>query len=165
MSLHIRRATINDADAISALVHSVAHYFTIHADGQGAEEFFKSITTEAIRDNLESDQYVYWVGSCEQESEQAQGENRIIAAIALRDNSHLYHLFVASEQQSRGYARQLWQHLQTHAAQNGNPGNFTVNASLYAEKMYEKFGFTPTAEVQEMHGLRFIPMHKRIDAN
>jgi GNAT superfamily N-acetyltransferase len=165
MTLHIRRATIVDADAISALVHSVAHYFTIHADGQGAEEFFKSITTDAIRGYLKSEQYVYWVAYREQGQEQKQGQDHIIAAIALRDNSHLYHLFVASEQQSQGYARQLWQQLQLHAAQRGNPGNFTVNASLYAEKMYAKFGFTPTAEVQEMHGLRFIPMHKRIDAD
>jgi len=129
MTLLIRRATIDDADTISALVHSVAHYFTIHADGRGAEEFFKSITSTAIRGYLTSDQYVYWLGCDEQ--------NHVIAAIALRDNSHLYHLFVASEQQSQGYARQLWQHLQTHAAQNGNPGNFTVNASLFAEKCTE----------------------------
>jgi predicted GNAT family N-acyltransferase len=156
MSLHIRRATAEDADAISALVHSVVHYFTIHADGRGAEEFFKSITSTAIRGYLTSDQYVYWLGCDEQ--------NQVIAAIALRDNSHLYHLFVAIEQQSQGYARQLWQHLQTHAAQNGNPGNFTVNSSLFAEKMYAKFGFTATAEKQEMHGLQFIPMQKRADA-
>lgn len=174
MTLHIRRATIDDAEAISTLVHSVAHYFTVYADGRGAEEFFKSITPDAIRSYLASDQYVYWVGCLEQQQEQmpaqvlapapalAPAPEHIIAAIALRDNSHLYHLFVASEQQSKGYAKQLWQQLQLHAAQRGNPGNFTVNASLFAEKMYEKLGFTPTAEVQEMHGLRFIPMQKRV---
>ena len=161
MTLHLRRATIADADAISHLVHSVAHYFTLHADGRGAEEFFKSISSEAISSYLASERYVYWVGCHSQEA----SADHIIAAIALRDNSHLYHLFVASEQQFQGYARQLWQQLQTHAAQLGNPGNFTVNASLFAEKMYEKFGFSATDEVQEMHGLRYIPMQKRVDAD
>ena len=167
MTLHIRRATIDDAEAISTLVHSVAHYFTVHADGRGAEEFFKSITPDAIHSYLASDQYVYWVGYLEQQQGQmpATTPDHIIAAIALRDNSHLYHLFVTSDQQSKGYAKQLWQELQLHATQRGNPGNFTVNASLFAEKMYRKWGFTPTAEVQEMHGLRFIPMQKNIASN
>ncbi|MFC0350385.1 GNAT family N-acetyltransferase [Undibacterium danionis] len=173
MTLHIRRATIDDAEAISTLVHSVAHYFTVHADGRGAEEFFKSITPDAVRSYLASDQYVYWVGCLEQQQGQmpalaptlATAPDHIIAAIALRDNSHLYHLFVTSDQQSKGYAKQLWEELQLHATQRGNPGNFTVNASLFAEKMYRKWGFTPTTEVQEMHGLRFIPMQKNITSN
>jgi hypothetical protein len=47
--MEIRRATPEDAEAISALIKSVAHYFTLHPQGLGAEAFLQSIEPEAIR--------------------------------------------------------------------------------------------------------------------
>jgi hypothetical protein len=40
----------------------------------------------------------------------------------------------------------------------GNPGQFTVNASLNAVPVYEKFGFVQQGEAQRMHGICFQPM-------
>ena len=46
--MQIRPATLNDADAISALIKSVAHYFTLQPQGQGAEGFLQGIEPAAI---------------------------------------------------------------------------------------------------------------------
>ncbi|MBC3875861.1 GNAT family N-acetyltransferase [Undibacterium sp. LX15W] len=148
--MQIRPAHIDDADIISHLVHSVVSYFTIHPDGRGAEQFFDTITPLAMAQRLQSTQFQYWVA--------LNTEQQIIGAIGIRDNTHLYHLFIAPEQHRKGYAKQLWLHAKQAALARGNPGEFTVNSSLYAEKMYRGFGFVPTAEKQEMHGLAFIPM-------
>ena len=46
--MHIHTATSHDAESISALIRSVAHYFTLHPQGLGAEEILKTLTGEAI---------------------------------------------------------------------------------------------------------------------
>ena len=146
----LRPAHTADADAISALIHSVSHYFTLREDGIGAEPFFASITPESILGNLQSTQFKYWV-VCDE-------HNKIIGTIALRDNTHLYHFFVQSEAHGQGHGKRLWQHARSHALANGNTGRFTVNASLFARDLYARFGFVACDEVQETHGLRFLPM-------
>lgn len=148
--MQIRPATIDDATALSQLLHSVTSYFTIHPDGKGAEQFFETITPTAMAQRLQSAQFKYWAGF--------DSNGRLIGVVGIRDNSHLYHLYVAPDQHRKGYASQLWAHAKQAAIAAGNPGEFTLNSSLYAENMYRGFGFVPTAEKQEMHGLAFIPM-------
>jgi len=146
----IRPASLEDAEVLSHLVHRVVSYFTIHQDGRGAEPFFSSITSTAMAERLQSPQFRYWIA--------VDIQQEIIGAVGIRDNSHLYHLFVDPQHHQRGYGTQLWMHVKAYALANGNPGVFTVNSSLFAEKMYRQFGFVATAEKQEMHGLAFIPM-------
>lgn len=152
---NLRPAHTDDAAAISALIHSVSHYFTLREDGLGAEPFFASITPDAILGNLQSTQFNYWV-ICDNNA-------KIIGTIALRDNTHLYHFFVLSEAHGQGHGKRLWQHARDHALAHGNSGAFTVNASLFARDLYTRFGFAACDEIQETHGLRFLPM--RLDLN
>ncbi|MBC3882876.1 GNAT family N-acetyltransferase [Undibacterium sp. LX40W] len=147
--IKIRLATPEDANTISALVRSLSPYFTVEPDGKGAEHFFESISSEAIEGYIHSPNFAYFIAS---------DEARLVGVAALRDTSHIYHLFVASEFHGKGYGRVLWQHLCQHAKQLGSVTRLTVNSSTYAEKMYRHFGFEPTAEKQVMHGLAFIPM-------
>lgn len=148
--MHIRPATIDDADAFSQLLHSVTSYFTIHPNGEGAELFFETITPAAMAQRLQSTQFTYWAG--------VDHLGHLIGVVGIRDNAHLYHLYVAPDQHRKGYASQLWAHAKQAALAAGNPGDFTVNSSLYAEKLYLGLGFVPTSEKQEMHGLAYIPM-------
>lgn len=46
-----------------------------------------------------------------------------------------------------------------------NVENITVNSSIYAQPIYEKFGFNAVSKMVEEHGLRFIPMLKNIERN
>ena len=147
--IEIRPASPDDASAISAFIHALSPYFTIEADGRGAEQFFASISSEAIAGYIRSPNFAYFI---------AHKDGQLAGVAALRDGSHVYHLFVASEYHGRGYGRTLWEHLLQHARQKEGLTRLTVNSSSYAEQMYRHFGFEPTAEKQMMHGLAFIPM-------
>ncbi|WP_212675515.1 GNAT family N-acetyltransferase [Undibacterium fentianense] len=154
--MSIRRAISSDATQLSQLAKLVAPFFTIAKDGRGAEQFFDSITVSAMEERLLSSQFEYWL-ICDE-------HDAMVGTIALRDNSHVYHFFILPEFHGRGYARRLWEHAKAHAIDTGNLGIFTVNSSLFAEKMYAKFGFLASAEQQETHGLRFIPMQLNLPA-
>ncbi len=147
--IEIRPAQPEDASAISDLIHRLAPYCTIEPDGKGAEQFFASISRESIESYIRSPNFAYFVATV---------DNQLMGVAALRDTSHVYHVFVASEFHGKGYGRVLWEHLRDHAQQHGPITRFTVNSSSYAEQMYRHFGFTPTSEKQIMHGLAFIPM-------
>ena len=62
------------------------------------------------------------------------------------------------EDQHIWHVERLWELARDGALARGNPGSFTVNASVFAEGMYRRLGFTATGPVAEMHGIRFIPM-------
>lgn len=147
--LAIRPARPSDAPAISRLLMSLAHHCTIHPDGRGAERFFSGISTDAISGFIASPAYHYLVGELDDE---------LAGVIALRDNSHLFHLFVDACQQGRGLASQLWAALKAHALEHGNPGAFTVNASTGALAVYRRFGFAALGEPIVEDGLRFLRM-------
>jgi len=83
--------------------------------------------------------------------------------IGIKENSHLYHLFVADPFQGRGHAQQLWQHAKAECLASGNPGVFTVNSALNAAPVYRKWGFEPLCEVRERSGIKDIPMRLLLD--
>lgn len=147
--IHTRLATAQDAEAISALIRGVSHFFTLRPDGAGAEAFMATVSPDAIRGYLSSPDYVYRV---------AEEDGAMIGVVAVRESRHLYHLFVAPDGQRRGLARRLWAEAMEAALHAGNPGEFTVNASVYAVPVYERFGFVATGPRVEANGIAFVPM-------
>lgn len=147
--MEIRRACIADAESISRLVRGLSDSFFQSAGGAGAEPFFASTTPNAIASNLVAANFDCVV---------AEEGGELIGYVALRDGRHLYHLFVASGHQGRGLARTLWNIVRSRAQEAGNPGEFTVNASMNAVPVYERFGFKATTEVVRSHGLVYLPM-------
>ena len=77
--------------------------------------------------------------------------------VAVRDSSHLYHLFVDASFQRRGLSRLLWDHARAVVGE-ANPGYFTVNSTPYAQPVYERFGFVATGPRVETKGIAFVPM-------
>lgn len=150
----LRPGTADDAAAVSALILSLQPYLTIEPDGRGAEEFLVTLQPDIIRRNLRADNYSYllaWDGA------------ELAGVAAMRDNAHLFSLYVSRPWHGRGVGRQLWEALRDQALARGNPGAFTVNSSPFAEGMYRHLGFVPTAPMAEMHGIRFIPMRLELD--
>jgi GNAT superfamily N-acetyltransferase len=145
--MHIRQATQEDAEEISRLISSVAHFFTVEPDGSGAEGFMLSITPEAIRNKLRDPCFHYLCAF--------QGVT-LAGVGALREGRHLFHLFVSPTFQRLGVARQLWQALQAAAVPPAEV--FTVNSTPYAVPTYERFGFVATGQRIEMNGIAFVPM-------
>jgi len=147
--LTIRRAVTADAPEISRLIVSVAHYFTVHPQGEGAEAFFASVSPEQIARYIENPGFLYFV---------ALSGERPAGVTAIRDGNHLVHLFVAPEFQRQGIGSALWQRAKSEAIAAGNPAGFTVNSTPFAVPFYQRLGFTPTGPQVEQNGIRFIPM-------
>jgi GNAT superfamily N-acetyltransferase len=147
--MKIATALVADAEEISALIAGLSEPFFLSPSREGAEPFLASIGAEAQRGYLASGNFSYRV---------ARSGGRIVGVVALRDNAHLFHLFVAEDFQGQGLATRLWQRVESEALRAGNPGTFTVNASLDAVPLYEKFGFAREGEVQRVHGVVFQPM-------
>ncbi|HZD42121.1 MAG TPA: GNAT family N-acetyltransferase [Terriglobales bacterium] len=153
--MDIRRAVPEDAEAISTLIKSVAHYFTLNPQGGGAGAFFQSIEPEAIRGYITAPSFLYYAGLLDQQ---------LAGVVAVRNTTHLYHLFVGKPFQERGLGRQLWQHAKEAAIAAGNRAGFTVNSTPHAAHFYQRFGFQATGPRIEMHGIAFIPMKLRLKA-
>jgi GNAT superfamily N-acetyltransferase len=147
--MQLRSGTANDADAIASLIASFQSELTDSPDGAGADQYLASVSREAERSYLESERYSYVV---------AEDEGVLIGFIALRDVSHVFHLFVARQHQRAGVARSLWCAARSHARQTAAPKQFTVNSSLLAVPVYRSFGFEPTGEVVSVRGISFLPM-------
>ena len=129
---------------------------TIDPTGAGAEEFFRRVSPEAITENIASSRFIHYV---------AEVDGIPIGYVSLRDNSHLFHLFVAVSHHGQGVGCSLWDHVRDHALRSGNPGTFTVNSSPNATAVYETFGFLRAGTRQEMHGIAFIPMRMQATAS
>jgi GNAT superfamily N-acetyltransferase len=147
--LAIRPAQASDAPLIAELLRGVVHYFLADPSAAGAEGFLSTISQAAIAGYIGSPDFIYVMGMLEGE---------LAGVAALKENKHVYHLFVHPRFHRLGIARQLWLHLKEKAMAGGNPGIFTVNSTVYAAPVYERFGFKPTGPVQTKSGVQFQPM-------
>jgi GNAT superfamily N-acetyltransferase len=155
MTVQITRANIDDAEAISQLIHGLVHHFTVDPQGRGAEAFLKSAEAGAIRGYVAAPDFSYFV---------ARDAQRLVGFVGVRDNAHLYHLFVEPSRQGHGLGRQLWERAKSWAIAEGNVGGFTVNSSPNAIPVYERFGFRATGTRTEMNGIAFVPMRLELEA-
>ena len=147
--MKIRPASPQDANAISALIQSVAHYFTVNPDGSGADDFLKTTSPEAIELYINDSDFIYLVGFT---------DDHMTGVVSIRDKKHLYHLFVSPEFQRLGHARELWEAAKSKAVQLGNSGEFIVNSTPFAAPVYAKLGFEAIGPKVETKGIAFIPM-------
>lgn len=148
-TLIIRRAQLSDAPAIALLIGELMPYMTLRADGAGAEQFMENMACPAIETYVSGAGYQYQVGLI-------GGE--LVGVVALRDNSHLFHLFVAQKRHRQGIARRLWDAALRAAVSSGNAEGFTVNSSLHGLPLYRSLGFVATGDKVEHHGIAYVPM-------
>lgn len=147
--MEIRAATLKDSESISKLVCRLsAKYIAEDFSEQGEAFLLESMTPAAIRKYIQSG-YRYHV---------AEVKKQLVGVVAVKDNSHLYHLFVAQDYQRQGIASSLWQLAKQVCLEHGNPGEFTVNSSTYAQGVYESLGFVAQSGPQDKNGVIFIPM-------
>ncbi len=153
-TLTLRLAHSTDAPAISALICNIAPYLTPHPDGQGADQFLRGNAPQAIAGYITGSGYHYQLGLV---------DSVLVGVIALSENRHVFHLFVAPAFHHRGVARRLWQAAKAAAIEAGNTEGFTVNSSPYAQPMYERFGFVVTGPTVAEHGIACVPMRLPAD--
>lgn len=144
-----RRASPEDAEMISRLIMLFLDSLAVDPNGVGAEGFLASVSVEAERSYILSDRYDYLV---------AEVEGELAGFIAMRDQTHLFHLFVVPKYQRRGIARELWRQARDAAVSRGVEKGFTVNSSLPAVPAYERLGFVRASPPMQEHGVAFIRM-------
>lgn len=145
----LRRGLPADADAIARLIAAFQPELTDDPTGRGAERYLASVSAEAERAYLASERYAYYV---------AEEADALLGFVAIRDGSHLFHLFVARAHQRRGIARTLWHHARAMNANQAAIAAYTVNSSIVAIPVYRAFGFVPSGPRQQAHGIMFQPM-------
>ncbi|QDT56878.1 putative molybdenum cofactor guanylyltransferase [Caulifigura coniformis] len=145
----LRPARIDDAEAISELVTALSRDFiTPDYSATGAAVLLEGMTAEETRKRMALG-FRYLIA--------VEGD-AIVGVGAMKENSHLYHLFVAETHHGRGIARRLWEHLRETALANGNPGRITVNSSRHAVPIYLRLGFVKDGGVTAKNEITCQPM-------
>ena len=148
-AIHIRRLEPGDVPDVAALLEQLARTsITGEFSPLAQEKFLRSNDAAAIHGFI-AHGFQCWV---------AESNQAIIGFVGVRDNSHLYHLFVAEPFQRQGIARQLWRVAQEACQAAGNPGRFTVNSSNNAVAFYESLGFRRSHPMQDSDGVLYNPM-------
>lgn len=89
----------------------------------------------------------------------AKNNGKIIGAIEVRDHNHISLLFVNRFWHRKGIAKRLVaKAIALCREKDEGLKYFEVNASPYSEKIYAKIGFKKTSDIQDVNGLKFIPM-------
>lgn len=143
----LRPATPDDAPSIAALIARYADELVL--DRAQAGPYLASVSEDAERGYLASPRYRYHV---------ATTDAGLAGFIAMRDTTHLFHLFVERSWHRQGLARALWERARPVAAGAGSPPRCTVNSSLSAVPVYRAFGFIEAGPVTHVHGIAFVPM-------
>ncbi len=145
----IRPLVATDIPAVAALLRELAREYIVHeSPPEGASTFLAENDEMGVRGFLARG-HVYHV---------AVIDSAVAGFVAVRDRSHLFHLFVGKRWHRRGVARALWQTAYDAALQAGGDGAFTVNSSNFAVPVYEAFGFVRVGPTQCAKGLYFNPM-------
>src|SRR5262245_58140319 len=121
--MKFRTGTAGDAEAIASLIDSFQRELTDDPSGAGAEKYLTAVSVQAEREYLASERYGYIL---------AYSNSQLAGFIAIRDGSHLFHLFVERSHQGRGLARRLWERALGELCAADSEKGFTVNSSLSA---------------------------------
>ena len=146
--MEFRAGSPADAEAIAGLIASFQSELTDDPSGAGAEKYLASVSLQAEREYLASERYRYLL---------AYSDSQLAGFIAIRDGSHVFHLFVERSHQRQGIARRLWERALCELCAPSD-GGLTVNSSLSAIPVYQAFGFIPTGSIQSAHGISFLSM-------
>jgi len=149
VTLTIRRALGGDAEAIGRLILALSHHVLDDPAAPGAQRFLDSLTPAATAERIASPRFDYFVAQIE-----SQPDAQLCGVIALRDGSHLYHLFVRADLHGQGVARALWARIRERSQADA----ITVNSSPSAVPAYLRLGFSVVGPAQSQQGLVSVPM-------
>lgn len=153
--MNIRQANLKDANHISELISDLAlKYIAPNCTSEGLNLLIRSMKPEMIAQYMSTNCLYHII----------EENNQIAGVIAIRDNSHLFHMFVAAEFQGKGLAKILWHHAREICLKNGNTGTFTVNSAINAKSVYLKLGFKPISAIRTHKGILDIPMTLKLAA-
>jgi GNAT superfamily N-acetyltransferase len=138
-----------DAAGISALIQSLLHHRSPNSIGPAPEEFVELFAPRAIEGYVEAGNYNYFV---------AMHLDQLVGVIGVRDNSQVVHLFVSESYQRRGIASALWSRARSEALTAAPEVKIFVRSSVFATRVYERFGFSACGPRVDDRGVSYVPM-------
>ena len=146
----LRVAGVDDAEEIAALISRVAVETFLAGVADERRRYFLAMNTgPAVAGRLRDEAYRYHV---------AEHDGIVVGVVGMRGNLHVYDLYVDTSLHGQGIGRQLWEHARRDCLRLGNRGHFTVNSRPNAVPAYQSFGFVPSGEECERHGMPVQPM-------
>ena len=145
----IRAMTDADIPSVASLLESLAREHIIREFSPQAKALFLGNNNDERIRAFVARGFRYHV---------AESGGRIVGFVGVRDNKHLYHLFVVNDCQRQGLGRRLWAVARDECIAAGNPGSFTVNSSNNAVPVYERLGFVRSGPAKNDGGVRYNPM-------
>jgi len=145
--------SVLSSGALNLVWHVFLAYEAPEYTKQGVAEFKAYIEPKRIEKKMGEGALFFW--GCFL-------EDTIVGVIAMRQPCHISLLFVDPAHHRKGIARALYETVISHYKKPGKSLIVTVNASPYAEAIYERLGFIPTDTEQAVSGIRFIPMKHMI---
>jgi len=142
VSHFIGKAKTLDAQRLSQITNELTSYI------------FEKEVPKWFEDELSKENFEKRISSTEYEHFLYVQENKIVGFIAIKNKNQLFHLFVDKKYHKKGIAKELWNFIKEYF----DVSNMSVNASLYAIKTYESFGFKINGEEKEYLGLKYQPM-------
>ena len=158
--MSIRIAHAEDVKEIATLVRSLSHYYLPQKISSAQDSSTKSLSAKSLPSwllsTLTEEQFLQRINSAEYSNYVYCIDDEIVGYIAMKESSHLYHLFVSEAYQDNGIANRLWKHI----GKNCSVEKYTVRSSLYAVPVYKKWGFVETDSIKEKDGIRFQAMER-----
>ena len=154
MNLLYKQAEEKDIEAMHNLVLKVFDAFVApNYIEEGNQEFYKYLDQKAIETRLENNHFIFL----------CKDQENIVGLIEVRNFNHISMLFVQANYQRKGIAKELLRKaLEICKVHNAELKEVSVHSSPNSVAIYEKLGFVKTKEEQEINGIRFIPMVRKM---
>lgn len=143
--MNIRPALLKDAQPIRNLVLSLARFYLDDEAAELPDWFNDTLNLASFQDRLLSAEFKNYL---------LEDNAHLVGYVSIRNDDHIYHLFVAEDYQGRGLSRRLWE----YAKEQSHAEKFWLRSSLHAVPVYKRFGFTESGEVGIRDGISFQPM-------
>lgn len=154
--LHMRLARPEDARIVGVLARRVTRRWILpEQPAEAAGPLLAGMSAQVIRCKIRDGQrfHLAFVGEV------------LVGIAAIREDSHLFQLFVGTRHQGQGIARKLWQRVLRDSIRRAGTRHFTLNASMGAVPVYLCLGFEPNASAKVPPSrLVTVPMIYRVDS-
>ncbi|MEP6502158.1 MAG: GNAT family N-acetyltransferase [Betaproteobacteria bacterium] len=145
----IRRAVAADADALSAVLHSLSAFYLASPDGPHAARYFAETSPARMREAVAAPDIEVYI---------AEIDGEFAGFVSTQAGRRVLQFYVERRFQGRRVGRALWNQALAALAARGPISDITVDASVFAVPVYGRFGFEIAGERTTENGLTYVPM-------